>query len=419
MWLLAAIRRNRRKTAALLAYALVTVAVVSWRASHYATAPTVLVPIARGAAAGIYLNYALVLLPMMRLLLSRRSLGPLRVLLPFHKAVEAHVIAGVAVLVFSVVHVVAYVGLALTESELLRTVASPAALITGIALVPMFVALAWGARERDGGRFERFYATHFLTIPIGVLSWIHAPWFVTIVGLPLGAFLLDRLIRVAWMSRAASVVRLAVDGRDLDLVVRRPANFDYRSGDYAYLCVPAVSRVQWHPFSLINAPSETGDLAFRIRRAGSWTAALATVGPGAVVYVDGPFASPCRDLHDSPRSIVVAGGIGITPFVSFLEEVRLGGAPALERVHVVWFEKDEASFSRFRPLIEELVRASPDRISADLVADRRLDWDAELARLKGQGLGDATVFFCGSKAVSEQLRRATLAAGLRYRTESF
>lgn len=419
MTLLRAIARNKRKTVALLLYAVTTGAVVGWRASHYLDAPTWLVPIARGAAAGIYLNYALILLPMMRLLLSRRSLGPLRVLLPFHKAVEAHVIAGTAVLIFSVLHVAAYVGLAALHLEFLRSVATPLALGTGLALVPLFGLLAWGAWVRDRGRFEVFYGTHFLTVPIGVLSWLHAPWFVAIVGAPLTAFLLDRLLRVAWMSRAARVDRVTVDGRDLDLVIRRPVNFDYRSGDYAFLCVPSVSRLQWHPFSLINAPSNAGDLAFRIRRAGEWTTALARIGPGTLVYVDGPFASPCRDLHHTRRAIVVAGGIGITPFVSFLEEVRASGTPGFERLHLIWFERDEASFSRFRPLIEHLEATHPARFTAALVAGRKLAWPEELARLRGEGLEGATVFFCGPKPISGRLREATLDAGLPYRTESF
>ena len=78
MSLAASIARNKRKTAILTLYALATVLLLAWRFQHYAHAPSVLVPIARASAAGIYFNFALVLLPLLRFLFSRRSLSFLR-----------------------------------------------------------------------------------------------------------------------------------------------------------------------------------------------------------------------------------------------------------------------------------------------------------------------------------------------------
>jgi ferredoxin-NADP reductase len=424
MQLVAGLARNKRKAAVLAAWAAGTAAIAVWRASTYADAPTWLVPLARGSAAVVYVNCALVLLPMMRLALSRRAIGgALRVLLPVHKAIEAHAIAGTAIVVASAVHVAAYVGLLATAPDLFWGVARPAPLWTGVALTVLFAILAWGARMRTAGRFETFYATHFLSIPIGVLCLVHAPWFGVIVGLPLAAYLADRLIRLAWMTRPARVVSVTVDGRDLELVLDRPPSFAYHSGDYAFLCVPEISRLQWHPFSLINAPSDTGALAFRIRRAGSWTAALAAIAPGTRVHVDGPFASPCRDLHGCRRAIVVAGGIGITPFVSFLREVLATGRPPFDRLHLYWLERDEDSFRAFRPLLEQVRDRLGGALVVTLVAGSRAEgpiaWDDELARLRDDGMAGATLFFCGPPGLSTALRTATRRVGLAFRTESF
>ena len=426
-----ALLRNKRKSAALTAYALVTLAVVGARWQAYAGAPTVLVPIARASAAGVYLNCALVLLPMMRLALSRPALlGALRVVLPVHQAIEAHAIAGTAIVAFSAIHVLAYGGILAGFPDVFWGVARPLPLWTGVALTPLLAALAVGAAVRTRGRFEAFYYTHFLSIPFGVLCLLHAPWFGAIVGLPLALFLLDRLARVAVMTRTARIQGVRVDRRDLELLVDRPPTFAYRAGDYAFLCVPALSRLQWHPFSLINAPSEPGGLRFRIRRAGAWTSALAELAPGDAVYVDGPFASPSRDLHECRRAVIVAGGIGITPFASFLAEARASGA-AFQRVHLYWLERDVDSFGAFRPLIDELEQELDGRLIVTLVAGEGrdplprlvtttpVDWDAELARLAAEGMAGSTVFFCGSPGLSHRLRVASRAAGFRFRTECF
>jgi predicted ferric reductase len=344
------------------------------------------------------------------------------VLLPFHKAVEAHAIAGTAALVFGAIHVGAYGAMYLVAPEVFRGAAYPSALATGVALTVLLGMLAWGASVRKRGRFEAFYLTHFLTIPIAVLLLVHAPLGLAILGAPLLLFLLDRVSRVAWMSRSARIERVAVDGRDIDLVIARPQQFSYQAGDYAFLCAPAISRLQWHPFSLVNAPSAAGSLSFRIRRAGSWTTALADMEPGTVVFVDGPFASPCRDLYGCRRAIVVAAGIGITPFASFLAEVHERGPDDVpfDRLALYWSERDEGSFHGFRQRVDALVGELPGKFTANLSVGRGIDWEAELARLAhDDDLRGATLFFCGPPALSGVLRSATRRHGFRFRTESF
>ncbi|MEZ4316371.1 MAG: ferric reductase-like transmembrane domain-containing protein [Myxococcota bacterium] len=429
--MLAAVRRNKRKTLYLTLYSAVTVGVVLGRAWVFRDAPSPLVAVARGSAAGIYLNLALVLLPMLRFLMSRRAFAMVRVLMPFHKAVEAHVIAGTAVLVFSVVHVLAYAGLVAFHADAVAPLLTVPVTVSGLLLVVLFAALGWGAWMRTSEAFERFYYTHFLTIPIGIACIVHAPWFVVICGAPLVLFLLDRFTRLAFMTSAAVVEHVQLDGRDLDLTVRRPHHFAYEAGDYAFLCVPSISRLEWHPFSLINATSDGGSLSFRIRRYGAWTQALGRVPVGTPIYVDGPFASPCRDLHVFERVVVVAAGIGITPFVSFLEEVRASGVHRFEAMVVYWLERDEASFGRFVGLLEglegslehhltvHLVTQQPSDMPSRLIRSERIDWDAELAALAADRFAGATVFFCGPKPLSQVLRQSSRRAGMGFRTESF
>jgi ferredoxin-NADP reductase len=164
---------------------------------------------------------------------------------------------------------------------------------------------------------------------------------------------------------------------------------------------------------------------------------------GTPVYVDGPLASPCREMHDCKRMVLVAAGIGITPFVSFLEEVRSSGVCPFERMQVYWLERDEASFGRFMPLLEELEGTLGGRLSVELiirplapdgangeaaprtapvgklVSVRAVDWDQELVRVREQDLEGATLFFCGPPSLSKLLARSTRVAGLHFRTESF
>jgi NADPH oxidase 5 len=78
------------------------------------------------------------------------------------------------------------------------------------------------------------------------------------------------------------------------LVIKRPKDFKYNPGDYAYLRVPRLGVLSWHPFTLSSCPEQTGieilnasctdvhyppivstdTLWFHIRASGNWTREL-------------------------------------------------------------------------------------------------------------------------------------------------
>ena len=446
-----AVKRNAKATAMSgaedsrkwfwLVYLAATAVICGLRYHQYTElSSTIWVPMARAAAAGIYLNFALLLLPMLRLSLSWQRLGWLRRVMPLNKAVQAHVIAGNAVVLFSALHVGAYIGMFVTKHlrmEQLEVWATP---FTGLLLTLCLTTLAIAAWARARWPFEVFFYTHFLAGPIFALAVMHAHLFFGLMLVPGILYGIDRVLRLLWATQSAQVEEVTVQGRDVALAVHRPVQFRYHAGDYAFLCIPSISSTQWHPFSLINAPDAAGSLQFRIRRCGSWTHALATLAPGATVYIDGPFASPCRDLHDCRRAIIIAAGIGITPFASFLADVRANclpnehgpqEPPPFERLHLIWLERDQASQEGFYPLIAELHHALGGALTAQLVVDKapegpckplvsvgRLDWTTELNKLQAQMPG-ATVFFCGPKPLSDIVKAGCRAAGLAFVTESF
>jgi predicted ferric reductase len=76
----------------------------------------------------------------------------------------------------------------------------------------------------------------------------------------------------------------------------------------------AVSK-QAHPFSITSAPHER-ELRVSVKSLGDFTKALRRLEPGALVRVEGPFGRFCSSLIPNRKQIWVAGGIGVTPFLS-------------------------------------------------------------------------------------------------------
>ncbi|KAL4092644.1 hypothetical protein PRIC1_011636 [Phytophthora ramorum] len=126
--------------------------------------------------------------------------------------------------------------------------------------------------------------------------------------------------------------------------------FAYEAGQYAFLCVPSISKLQWHPFSISSSPHED-IVTFHVKAAGEWTSRLfgeASKSDGAAgapfdVLLDGPYGKTSVDI-DSRETYshfaLFAGGIGVTPMRSIVDWLHYErytlGRSEIKRVQFVW-----------------------------------------------------------------------------------
>lgn len=103
----------------------------------------------------------------------------------------------------------------------------------------------------------------------------------------------------------------------------KPAGFAFRAGQAIDLVLPTVEdngQAARHAFSLVSAPGEER-LTIATRLRGSpYKEGLRALAPGAAVQVDGPFGSLTLHKDTKRDAVMIAGGIGITPFVSMLRQ---------------------------------------------------------------------------------------------------
>ena len=103
----------------------------------------------------------------------------------------------------------------------------------------------------------------------------------------------------------------------------RPAGFDFRPGQAFEILLPdappaATGEDRGHAFSIVSAPHES-ELMFATRmRDSPYKRALAALPPGAALDIDGPFGSLTLHRKIERAGVLIAGGIGITPFMSMI-----------------------------------------------------------------------------------------------------
>lgn len=108
------------------------------------------------------------------------------------------------------------------------------------------------------------------------------------------------------------------------LTCKHPSGKDwkYSAGQYILLQVPEISFFQWHPFTVSYCRDDV--LHVHIKFEGDWTKALKNLPEDRDIRVgiDGPFGAPAQRFYDYTHSIIIGGGIGITPFSAILADLE-------------------------------------------------------------------------------------------------
>jgi len=121
-----------------------------------------------------------------------------------------------------------------------------------------------------------------------------------------------------------------------------PKTFEYNPGQYIFICVPKLSILQWHPFSISSSPHQD-DITIHFKALGGWTKALEAKAKGQdeiSILIEGPYGATAVDL-DSDRyklAIFASGGIGVTPNYSLCNELlyRKSLGRDIQKIAFIW-----------------------------------------------------------------------------------
>ena len=94
--------------------------------------------------------------------------------------------------------------------------------------------------------------------------------------------------------------------------------FNFKPGQYVMLSFYDLAKRLFinHPFSIASSPTNNNNLVFGIRVMGKFTQTLSKLPLGTQIEVLGPFGNFVFDETKYPEAVFIAGGVGITPFIS-------------------------------------------------------------------------------------------------------
>jgi len=213
--------------------------------------------------------------------------------------------------------------------------------VTGYVLVVILV-LFWALSIERVRRysFELFHYPHLTLLFLWCGMLVAHGWKQWLgVGVPLALLAIVPVVLLYAVERMMSI-RVAHDPsvKICSAVVKKrtvlleidtgATGIQYSTGMYCMLSAPEISDFQWHPFTIASGG---GQRKFQVLFAvvGDWTTKLSELiqeaqkkeSPYPRICVRGGYGAPAEGMKNQKHIVMVGGGVGATPFLSFLSNI--------------------------------------------------------------------------------------------------
>ena len=249
--------------------------------------------------------------------------------------------------------------------------------LTGFALIALLILFGifsnrrireWSHRLFRGIHNLLIFAFLFLLYLHGGSQFFGAgvPLVIPVCGLFIVGYLTEKflehftpfkghIVSATFVSPSVIAVEISIE-KKFGCFSVKPGNLSFKEGMFVRLGLQEISRFDLHPFSICCATSSGFKLAIGVR--GRWTRKLADrihKGLPIPVSVAGPYGSPALAMENRKEGevlIIVASGVGITPFIGSLSGL-------LERsieVHLFWVVRHASEILHSRDILENLLK---------------------------------------------------------------
>ncbi len=217
--------------------------------------------------------------------------------------------------------------------------------------------------------------------------------------------ILDLFIKRGLKYRV-SKVKILGDG--ITEVILKPVKekIDFLPGQFAFITFKDkhVSS-ESHPFSI---SSGLGDekISFTIKNLGDWTQNINKLSEGSEALVEGPFGKFTYSEAEFKKQIWIAGGIGVTPFISMAKSLKEEDGYRVDLYYCVKNPSEAVYLNELQKIGNNLIHIIPH------YSDTAGYINATIINDKSGSLDRRSIFICSPVPMIQALRRQFATLGV-------
>uniref|UniRef100_A0A1Y1KGZ7 NAD(P)H oxidase (H2O2-forming) n=1 Tax=Photinus pyralis TaxID=7054 RepID=A0A1Y1KGZ7_PHOPY len=254
--------------------------------------------------------------------------------------------------------------------------------ITGIILTVIMILIYVFAQPFVRKHiYNWFWYTHSLYPVFFIFMVLHGtgrliqePFFHYFFLGPVVLFTLDTLVSLSRKKVEIPVIRAHIlPSSVVALEFKRPESFEYKSGQWVRIACLGLNPSEYHPFTLTSSPDES-NLTLHIRAVGPWTRNLRKIYNNSImcdkslpkIHLDGPYGESHQNWYRFEVSVLIGGGIGVTPFASILKDIvfraNIKHKAHCKKVYFIWVSRTQKQFEWLVDILRDLEKVDENQI---------------------------------------------------------
>lgn len=194
------------------------------------------------------------------------------------------------------------------------------------------------------------------------------------------------------------------------LVIKKPKKFRYEAGQFCFLKLNKNKLYARHPFTISSAPHQE-DLEFTIKDTGRFTRTAKKLKKKDNIRIEGPYGTFTPEKNKD--LLFVAGGVGITPFISIIKDQTKRNTRA--KMTLIYSSKTEKEIIRKKELDELQIKNKNLKVIHYLSRENKEEYETRLEKEnllkhlkhlnKKKNQEKTQLMMCGPEELKQKIRK--------------
>lgn len=238
-------------------------------------------------------------------------------------------------------------------------------------------------------------------LPLKIFWWI-------LLGVYLAILIYKIVIRFYIRSRPFEITKVLQETHDTWSLFFKGKIKSYKPGQFLFVQLIKDGKVsESHPFTISSSPTKD-ELSISVKSVGDFTSTIRDRKPSELAYIDKPYGIFSFLNYDAKNFVFIAGGIGITPFISMLRYIY--DTKLEKNITLIWGNKTSKDIA-FKDELDKMA-SEMQSFKVVHVMSNQNDWlgekgfiDAEKIKRYVSDFRETQFFVCGPPAMMKNVIR--------------